>query len=137
MLNRLAQRLRDHSHDFARIAALEVGMPIGTATLIAQGTCEFVSYYAGWADKITGDVSRAHPQEFAYTLPEPYGIIVTWNGPLLSLGMKVAPALAAGNTVVIKPAEFTPFTLQLFVELCLEAGIPEQSSILVYAVGSA
>jgi aldehyde dehydrogenase (NAD+) len=127
LLNRLAQRLQDNADAFALISVLEVGMPLSTATMIARGTCEFVSYYAGWADKFTGDVSRFQPNEFTYTLPEPYGVIgvvVTWNGPLLSLGMKVAPALAAGNTVVIKPAEFTPFTLQLFVELCLEVGIP-------------
>lgn len=143
LLNRLAQRLQEHVDTFARIAALEVGMPLGTARMIAQGTCEFVSYYAGWADKLTGDVSRAQPDEFSYTLAEPYGVIgviVTWNGPLLSLGMKVAPALAAGNTVVVKPAEFTPFTLQLFIELCLEVGIPPGVVNLVHggaAAGSA
>ena len=140
LLNKLALLIESRTDDFARIAALEIGMPIGSAAMIARLTREWISYYAGWADKITGDVSRSTPDELAYTIPDPYGviaIIVTWNGPLISLGMKVAPALAAGNTVVIKPAEFTPFTAQLFVELCLEAGIPPGVVNLVHGAAEA
>src|SRR5690606_3687866 len=85
-------------------------------------------YYAGWADKLTGQVTSTLPSDqFAYTLAEPYGvvgIIITWNGPLISLGMKVAPALAAGNAVVVKPSEMTPWAAGLFGKLVLEAGIP-------------
>ncbi|MDB5425394.1 MAG: aldehyde dehydrogenase, partial [Phenylobacterium sp.] len=66
--------------------------------------------------------------EFSYSAPEPYGvvgIIITWNGPLISLGMKVAPALAAGNCVVVKPAELTPFAPDLYARLVREAGVPD------------
>ena len=71
--------------------------------------------------------SPAHGRELAYTIPEPYGvigIIITWNGPLVSIGMKVIPALAAGNTVVIKPSELTPYATEHFMDLVKQAGIP-------------
>src|SRR5205823_14413479 len=83
---------------------------------------------AGWADKIEGSVIPPCPATgFDYTLAEPYGvvgIITPWNGPLISIGMKVAPALAAGNTIVLKPSELAPFSSVRFAELALEAGIP-------------
>ena len=92
-------------------------------------SCDYTRYYAGWADKIEGRVtsSPAHGRELAYTAPEPYGvigIIITWNGPLVSIGMKVIPALAAGNTVVVKPSELTPYATEHFMDLVREAGIP-------------
>ena len=88
-------------------------MTYGIAHFTATSVCDYTRYYAGWADKIEGTVtsSPAHGRELAYTIPEPYGvvgIIITWNGPLVSIGMKVIPALAAGNTVVVKPSELTP-----------------------------
>jgi len=103
---------------------------------------EWTHYYAGWADKIEGVVvSGFSPaDELAYTLAEPYGVvghIITWNAPLLSLSMKVPPSLAAGNTVVIKPAEFTPFTALLFAELAREAGIPDGVVNVVQGGGAA
>src|SRR5690606_14926212 len=66
--------------------------------------------------------------ELGFTLQQPYGvigIIITWNGPLISLAMKIPAALAAGNTVVVKPSELTPFTGELFMDLVREAGIPD------------
>ena len=90
---------------------------------------DYARYYAGWADKVEGRVtsSPAHGRELAYTVPEPYGvvgIVITWNGPLVSVGMKVMPALAAGNTVVVKPSELTPYALEHFMAIVREAGIP-------------
>ena len=88
----------------------------------------------GWADKIEGRVPRLSPsqqRELGGTMPEPYGvvgIILTWNGPLVSVGMKLIPALAAGNTVVMKPSELTPYATEYLMTLISEAGIPESAS---------
>jgi aldehyde dehydrogenase (NAD+) len=128
ILDRFADLVEKHIETFTKIAVVENGIPI---SIMIQGmvprVVSWIRYYAGWADKGEGLVTGLNPAEsFEYTVPEPYGVIghiITWNAPLLSLAMKVPPALAAGNTVVIKPAEFTPFTAQLFVELALEAGM--------------
>jgi aldehyde dehydrogenase (NAD+) len=95
---------------------------------IVQG---WLRYYAGMADKLEGLVTAAWPAEsLEYTLPEPLGVIaaiIPWNAPLISLAMKVPAALAAGNCVIVKPAEFTPFTPAQFAQLALEAGLPEKA----------
>jgi aldehyde dehydrogenase (NAD+) len=130
MLMRLCQLLDRHKEEFATLSALENGMPAwqfsGPQLGIIQG---WMQYYAGWADKIEGQVTASYPSEnLEYTIPEPVGVIgciIPWNAPMISLAMKVPAALAAGNCVIIKPAEFTPFTAVRFVELALEAGIPE------------
>ncbi len=84
-------------------------------------------YYAGWADKVTGQTIGTTPQKFAYTLRQPIGVvgqIIPWNFPLLMLAWKIAPALAMGNTVVLKPAKFTPLTALAFAQIVEEAGLP-------------
>jgi acyl-CoA reductase-like NAD-dependent aldehyde dehydrogenase len=87
-----------------------------------------VRYYAGWVDKLEGEVLPVHGgRGLDYVLHEPYGVvgaIVPWNGPMMGMGQKVAPALAAGNTVVAKPPEIAPFGALRFAELALEAGLP-------------
>jgi aldehyde dehydrogenase (NAD+) len=128
LLARLADLIKENASEFQRLAVLEGGTPFSIAASGAGIAEEWTRYYAGWADKIDGQVVSSFPSdEFIYTLPEPYGVIgivITWNGPLISLGMKVIPALAAGNTVVVKPAEQTPFVAALFGQLALQAGIP-------------
>jgi aldehyde dehydrogenase (NAD+) len=108
---------------------LDNGMTLPIAYFSAMAASDYARYYAGWADKIEGRVTSlpGHGRELAYTSPEPYGvigIIITWNGPLVSIGMKVMPALAAGNTVVVKPSEMTPYATEHFMDLVKEAGIP-------------
>jgi aldehyde dehydrogenase (NAD+) len=128
LLNRLADLIKQNASEFQRLSVIEGGTPYSVAAGGAGLAEEWTRYYAGWADKVDGQVVSSYPSdEFIYTLPEPYGVIgivVTWNGPLISLGMKVIPAIAAGNTVVVKPAEQTPFVAALFAKLALEAGIP-------------
>jgi acyl-CoA reductase-like NAD-dependent aldehyde dehydrogenase len=130
LLTRFAQLIRDHIPDFAAICPLENGVCVGGwAENVGPHVAEWTEYYAGWADKIEGRVtsSPAHGRELAYTAPEPYGvvgIIITWNGPLVSVGMKIMPALAAGNTVVVKPSELTPYAMEHVMALVREAGIP-------------
>lgn len=128
ILERLAGLILKNADDLARTAILENGSTFGFASQMAGICATWTSYYAGWADKIDGLVAPTAPNDqLIFTTPEPYGvaaIIITWNSPLMSLGMKIAPALAAGNTVVLKPAELTPFTSTRFVELANEAGVP-------------
>ncbi|WP_426574041.1 aldehyde dehydrogenase family protein [Aquihabitans sp. McL0605] len=129
VLVRLADLLDAAKPEMARLSVLDNGMTYGIAHFTATSVVDYARYYAGWADKIEGRVasSHAHGRELAYTLPEPYGvvgIIITWNGPLVSVGMKVLPALAAGNTVVIKPSELTPYAMEHFMALVRDAGIP-------------
>ena len=128
-LNKLADLMVEHADEFQRLATVEGGTPISMAAGGVMIGEEWTRYYAGWADKVDGQVVSHTPGgELIYTVPEPYGvigIIITWNGPLISLGMKVAPALAAGNTVVVRPAEQTPFVATLFGQLAKKAGIPD------------
>ncbi len=89
---------------------------------------EVFRYYAGWATKIHGETLALRENAFTFTLRQPIGVvgaIVPWNFPFLLASWKIAPALAAGNTVVLKPASLTPLTALRFAELCQEAGLPE------------
>jgi aldehyde dehydrogenase (NAD+) len=129
VLVRLADLLDASSEELARLSVLDNGMTLGIAQFTASSVVDYARYYAGWADKIEGRVTTSPGQgrELAYTAPEPYGvvgIIITWNGPLVSIGMKVMPAIAAGNAVVVKPSELTPYATERFMELVREAGIP-------------
>lgn len=141
ILERLANLIGQHGERLARLSSLEFGGVVGFTRHLGVLSQKFTNYYAGWADRLEGQVVT-HDQEsgFVYTVPEPLGavaVIVTWNGPLISLGMKVIPALAAGNTVVLKPAEIAPFTSQVFVELAREAGVPDGVVNLVHGGGEA
>ena len=131
LLTRFGQLIREHIPDFAAVCPLENGVCIGGwAENVGPHVADWTDYYAGWADKIEGMVGSGYsPQEnLEYAIAEPYGVIghvITWNSPALSLAMKVPASLAAGNTVVIKPAEITPFSALLFADLAREAGLPD------------
>lgn len=129
-LRTLADLVRANAEEFGRLGAADNGTPVTFAMYCAHIAADWIEYYAGWADRIEGQVTDTitSRNELGYVLSEPYGvigIIITWNGPLISLGMKVAPALAAGNTVVVKPSEMTPYSGELFMKLVREAGIPD------------
>ncbi len=128
-LFRLADLVEAHGEEFAWIGTREVGSPISGVRVIPGKFAAWTKYAAGWADKLEGRVVSTYQDDtvFDYTVPEPWGVIamiITWNGPLMGLAMKIGPALAAGNTVVIKPPEFTPFTAFRMIQLAHEAGIP-------------
>jgi aldehyde dehydrogenase (NAD+) len=126
VLLRLAELLRANAEKFSRVITLENGMPVRVSSGQAAHTAAWFDYYAGWVDKITGDVIPMGGS-FNYTLLEPYGvvaIILTWNGPTGLIGMKVAAALAAGCCVVLKPPELAPYSSSLFGRIALEAGLP-------------
>ncbi|MGV0793492.1 aldehyde dehydrogenase family protein [Mycolicibacterium sp. XJ1819] len=128
ILMRFATLVRDYDK-WQELSVVENGMPALYAAQFADSAYAWCSYYAGWADKLNGEVVAHNEQEgFVYSRPEPYGVvasIITWNAPLLSLAMKLPPALAAGNTIVLKPAESTPFTAMIFSDLARQAGIPD------------
>ena len=119
-LYRIARIMQERSREFAVLESMDNGKPIRESRDIdiPLAAAHFF-YHAGWADKLehagVGDN------------PKPYGVvgqIIPWNFPLLMLAWKIAPALATGNTVVLKPAETTPLTALLFAEVCEQAGLP-------------
>ena len=130
VLHRLADLIDAHADELAEIDALDNGKPVTLAKVVdvAQTVAHF-RYFAGWPTKIEGSVvPTGHGDSmFCYTLKEPVGVcglIVPWNFPLLIATWELAPALAAGCTVVLKPAEQTPLSALRLGELALEADIP-------------
>ena len=119
-LYRIARILQERSREFAVLETLDNGKPIRETrdTDIPLAAAHFF-YHAGWADKLSYAGVGSNPK--------PYGVaaqIIPWNFPMLMLAWKIAPALATGNTVVLKPAETTPLTALLFAEVCQQAGLP-------------
>ena len=129
LLNRLADLVEKNLDDLAALETLDNGKPIRDAKAADLPlVIDCFRYYAGWADKITGDTIPIRGNYFCYTRREPMGVagqIIPWNFPLLMAAWKWAPALAAGCTVVMKPAEQTPLTCLKLGELALEAGFPK------------
>ena len=134
ILYRFAERIEEEADSLAQLITLENGKLVGQArSSDAIGAAKTLRYYAGWATKIEGstlDLSlkqKAGKQNFAFTRTEPVGVvaaIVPWNFPISIAAWKIAPALAAGCTVVLKPSEETPLSGLLLGELALEAGMP-------------
>ena len=128
LMNKVAQGLRDRLAEFARLETLNNGKPLGQAKGDMAMTARHFEYFAGLADKIQGSTIPVPGNRLDYTLKEPLGVtahVVPWNYPLVMAARSMAPALAAGNTVVAKPASFTPLTLLRFAELCKQAGMPD------------
>jgi len=129
MLNKLADLIEQHADELARLEALDNGKPyhVAKAGDLAL-TIATYRYYAGWADKVQGKTIPIAGPYFSYTRHEPVGVvgqIIPWNFPILMQCWKLAPALATGNTIVMKPAEQTPLTALRIGELIIEAGFPE------------
>jgi acyl-CoA reductase-like NAD-dependent aldehyde dehydrogenase len=119
-LFRIARLLQERAREFAVAETLDNGKPIReTRDIDIPLVAAWFFHYAGWADKLDYAGLGVNPRSLGVA-----GQIIPWNFPLLMLAWKVAPALAAGNTVVLKPAETTPLTALLFVEVCEQAGLP-------------
>jgi len=129
LLNRLADLIEQNADELALLESLDNGKPYQVAKAADLPlTVACYRYYAGWADKVQGKTIPIAGDYFCYTRHEPVGVvgqIIPWNFPLLMQAWKLAPALATGNTVVMKPAEQTPLTALRVGELILEAGFPE------------
>ena len=125
---KLAEALEKNADEIATLESLDNGMPLTMARFMVAGGAECLRYNAGWAGKINGETpSIAAPNHHVYTLREPIGVvgaITPWNVPLAMEVNKVAAALAAGCTVVLKPAELTPLTAIRLAELIAEVGFP-------------
>src|SRR5262245_12211187 len=123
---KIGEKLMERSDDIARLETLHNGKPIFESRHIeVPAAAECFQYYAGWADKIHGETIPVRGNFLTYTLREPVGVvaaIVPWNFPLLLTAWKVAPALACGNTVVIKPASQTPLTAIALAEAAKDVG---------------
>ena len=128
LLLKWAELLKQHADEIIEIESLDGGKPISATTRQDfPAAIDTLTYYAGWADKISGDVVPTRDDALTYTVREPVGVvaaIVPWNFPLMIGMWKLAPALACGCTVVMKPAELTSLSALRIGELALEAGIP-------------
>ena len=128
VLWKIADLLEKNIDELAEPETLDNGKPIFESRYVdLPMIVDVFRYYAGWATKIHGETININESAFTYTLREPVGVvgaIVAWNFPLLLTSWKLGPALACGNTVVLKPAEQTPLTALRFGELCAEAGLP-------------
>jgi len=130
LLWRLGEAIEERSEEFAQIEALDNGKPLAELRVLdVPLVAQLFKYYAGWVTKIEGET--IHPAGGAafhvYTRREPVGVvgaIIPWNFPLLMCGYKIGPALAAGNTMVLKPAEQTPLAALRLAELMQEIGFP-------------
>jgi aldehyde dehydrogenase (NAD+) len=147
MLFGIGERMLARAEEFAHLEALDNGKSALVAQVVdVVWAADIFHYYAGWATKVEGrTIPVSVPwvpdgQFHAYTLREPIGVcgaIIPWNFPLVMAALKIAPALAAGNTVVLKPAEQTPLSALLLGELLLEAGIPDGVVNIVPGFGDA
>ena len=129
ILWRIADALEARIDEFARLETLDNGKPIFESRYVdVPAAVEALRYFAGWADKIMGEtIPVSGPIVLAYTLREPVGVVAAitpWNFPLIQALWKIAPALACGNTVVHKPASYTPLSALKFAELAAEHGLP-------------
>src|SRR4051794_34369329 len=125
---KLADLVEKNIEELAELETLDNGKPIFESRYVDMPmVVDVLRYYAGLATKIHGETVNTSEGAFTYTLREPVGVvglIVPWNFPLLLASWKVGPALACGNTLVLKPAEQTPLTTLKLGELAMEAGFP-------------
>ncbi len=139
LLQRFAQLLEDHADELTALESLDTGKPLtAVKRQDLPAAIDTLRYYAGWADKINGQVVPARHDALTYTVREPIGVvgaIVPWNFPLMIGMWKIAPALACGCTVVLKPAEITPLSALRIGELALEAGLPPGTLNIVPGFG--
>lgn len=129
LMNKLADLMEQNLEELAALETLDNGKPISDAKAADLPLAiDCLRYYAGWTDKITGDTIPIRGNYFCYSRREPVGVagqIIPWNFPILMAAWKWGPALAAGCTIVMKPAEQTPLTCLRMAELAQEAGIPD------------
>jgi acyl-CoA reductase-like NAD-dependent aldehyde dehydrogenase len=128
LLLALARLVADRAQELGRVASEDMGMPWSFTLGEALFAAEYLEYYAGWADKLVGEqIPLSAPRTLDYTVREPRGVvaaIVPWNSPLSLAIWRLAPALAAGNAVVVKPSELAPLPVLRLMELVAEAGFP-------------
>jgi len=128
VLIKLSELIMKNLNELAQLEAMDCGKPLNLASGEMWAASDVFRYYSGWPTKFFGETIPSDDNLLIYSLREPVGVcggIIPWNFPIMMASWKVAPALAFGNTVVLKPAEQTPLTALRLGELCLEAGIPD------------
>ncbi len=139
LLHRAGELLAARRNEMAELESRQNGKPLFESKIDAAMTVQVLQYYAGWADKVAGSVIPVDGTDFVYTTREPVGVvaaIVPWNFPLNLASWKFAPALAAGCTVVLKPASETPLTALAMAEIMEEAGFPPGAFNVITGGGS-
>ncbi|MFW6067845.1 MAG: aldehyde dehydrogenase family protein [Myxococcota bacterium] len=127
LLLRIADGLDEWAEEVGTVETLNNGKTLREGRGDVGPSADIFRYYAGWARHVQGETIPVDGDDFVYTLREPVGVcgqIVPWNYPLLMASWKIAPAIACGNTVVLKPSEWTPLTALMLAEVCKNAGVP-------------
>lgn len=135
----IGERVRAESARLAELESLGAGKPIRDARAEVGRVAEMFEYYAGWADKLHGEVIPVPTSHLNYTRREPHGVVVQitpWNAPIFTAGWQIAPAIAAGNAVVLKPSELTPLTSLVLGRLALQAGAPKGLVNVIAGLGT-
>lgn len=138
VLRRFAELVRENRSVLTELDIVDNGMPRAVAEHMSALQIEALDYYAGWPSKLDGTVHPSDAGVHVYSRREPMGVvaaIVPWNGPAVSALWKIAPALASGNSIVLKPAEQTPMSALLLAELASEAGLPSGVFNVVQGTG--
>ncbi|SEN36632.1 aldehyde dehydrogenase family protein [Lihuaxuella thermophila] len=139
LLYKMSQLIREQKDELAHLETLDTGKPLAQSSADVEVAARYCEYYAGVADKILGETIPVHPGLLNYTVREPLGVtahIIPWIYPIQIAARGLAPALAAGNTVVMKPAEVTPMTALRLAEICEAAGIPKGVVNIVTGYGT-
>jgi acyl-CoA reductase-like NAD-dependent aldehyde dehydrogenase len=137
-LLRIADLMEQHADELATLQSCEMGAVFREVRRMPGLMADVFRYYAGWTTKMGGRTNASNASVLNYTLREPLGVvgaIIPWNGPILAATWKIAPALACGNTVVLKPAELAPLAVLRLGELMCEAGLPDGVVNLVPGFG--
>lgn len=139
LLAAVSAKIRASAAQLAELETLDTGKPLSQARNDVTAAARYFEFYAGIADKLNGETIPLAGDDFAFTVREPYGVvahILPWNAPLSQLARGVAPALASGNTTVIKPSALAPLSTIAFARLASEAGLPDGVANVVLGSGS-
>ncbi|MDQ1035332.1 acyl-CoA reductase-like NAD-dependent aldehyde dehydrogenase [Streptomyces sp. V3I8] len=127
ILLQIAQVMEENAEELATLESLDMGAPLFLSRWFVAHSVEVMRHYAGWPTKIYGQTAPSEPGQFHYTVRQPLGVVVGitgWNGPLLQAVWKLAPALATGNTIILKPAQQSPLTALRLGELLQDTDLP-------------
>lgn len=131
-------KVREAAEKLAQLESISAGKPIRDCRVEVAKVSEMFEYYAGWCDKMTGQVIPVPTSHLNYTRHEPYGVVVQitpWNAPIFTGGWQIAPAICAGNAVLLKPSELTPLSTTVLAKLLEEAGIPKGLVNIINGLG--
>lgn len=138
VLSAMAAGIRAHADELAELETSETGKPMSLARSDVEGAARYFEFYAGMADKFSGETIPLGPDYVSYTRREPFGVIaeiLPWNAPINQAARGIAPALCAGNTVVAKPSELTSLTCLKLAEIACASGLPEGAMNVVTGTG--